>query len=373
MMRVPFVNLGAQFEPLADQLTDTFLRVCRSGQFIMGEEVQRFEQGLASISGTKHVISVANGTDALVLALKVLGIGPGDEVVTAPNSFIASAGAIALVGADIRFADVGADYNLDPACVSAVITDKTKAIIPVHLTGNPADMDALATIAESKGIVLIEDAAQAIGAFYKGRPVGCLGRLACFSLHPLKNFHLMGDAGFISTNDDELATKLRQMRNHGLINRDESVAWGYNSRLDALQAALGNVKLPYFSVWTKRFKEIALAYRNGLQNFVNCPLQRTDDEAVYHNFVVQVNEREALMNALSERGIDTKIHYPIPLHLMRAAENLPYSEGDFPVAECQSKRIMSLPIYPELTDEQVQYVIDNIVSLVKELKLEKVS
>lgn len=373
MMRVPFVNLGAQFDSLEAKLTTTFQRVCRSGQFIMGEEVERFEEGLAKVCDAKHVIAVANGTDALILALKALGIGPGDEVITAPNSFIASAGAIGVVGADIRFADVGDDYNLDPAEVRAAITAKTKAIIVVHLTGNPADMDAINAIAEEHGIAVIEDAAQAIDAEYQGRKVGSLGRLACFSLHPLKNFHLMGDAGFISTNDSELADRLRRMRNHGLINRDESVEWGLNSRLDALQAALGNVKLPYLAAWTERFREIAAMYHYGLKDYVCCPFVRPEDKPVYHNFVIQVEQREVLMQRLSDQGIDTKIHYPIPLHLMQAAKDLPYQPGSFPVTERQSKHILSLPIYPELTDEQVLYVIGTMVALVKELDLKKVS
>lgn len=361
MMRVPFVNLGAQFEQLEAELTDAFVRVGRSGQYILGDEVSRFEQGLAEVCQTSQAISVANGTDALVLALKALNIGPGDEVITAPNSFIASAGAIAAVGAEIRFADVGEDYNLDPIQVEQAITQRTKAIIVVHLTGNPADMDALAAIARPRGIALIEDAAQAIDASYRGRKVGSLGDIACFSLHPLKNLHLMGDAGFISTSNEELAERMRLLRNHGLLNRDEAQEWAMNSRLDALQAALGNIKLAHLSRWTARFREIARVYHQHLAEVVHCPLHRAEDQPVYHNFVIQVDKRSELMQALAEVGVDTKIHYPIPLHLMQAAKQLPYQRGSFPVAERQASRILSLPIYPELTDAQVDYVATQVV------------
>ncbi|MBR9884465.1 MAG: DegT/DnrJ/EryC1/StrS family aminotransferase [Oceanospirillales bacterium] len=361
MTRVPFVNLGAQFEPLEAELTEVFQRICRSGQYIQGEEVTRFESGLAELCDSRFAISVANGTDALILALKALDIGPGDEVITAPNSFIASAGAIAAVGAEIRFADVGEDYNLDPIAVEAAITPKTRAILAVHLTGNPADMDALAAIAKPRGIHLIEDAAQAIDATYKGRKVGSLGDIACFSLHPLKNLHLMGDAGFITTSDQALAERLGRLRNHGLINRDEAGEWGLNSRLDAMQAAFGNIKLRHLPRWTERFRQIAAYYLEQFQGRLQSPLSRAEDRPVYHNLVLQVARRSALMDALADVGIDTKIHYPIPLHLMRAARNLPYQRGSFPVTERQSERILSLPIYPELTDTQVEYVAQQVL------------
>lgn len=359
MTHVPFVNLAAQFRDLEPELTEAFLAVGRSGQFILGPEVTSFESELSPFCGGVEIVSVANATDGLTLILKAMEIGPGDEVITAPNSFIASAGSIAAAGAVIRFADVGADYNLDPASVEAAITPRTKAIIPVHLTGNPADMDALMAIASRHGLKVIEDAAQAIGARYRGKLVGSLGHAACFSLHPLKNLGLMGDAGFISTPDPQLADSLRRLRNHGLINRDESVRWGLNSRLDALQAAMGRVKLRRLHEWTKRFQAIAAFYREGMAGLAECPTFRPEDSPVYHNFVVQIDDRERVMAALNALGVETKIHYPIPLHLMTAAQGLGYGRGSFPNAERQSLRIMSLPIYPELTEAQLHHVIES--------------
>lgn len=334
----------------------------------MGEDVTHFEQGLAQLCETDFALSVGNGTDALILALKALHIGAGDEVITAPNSFIASAGAIAAVGATIKFADVGLDYNLDVESVAKVITDKTKAIIAVHLTGNPADIDALSAIAKPKNIKIIEDAAQAIGASYKSKRVGSLGDVACFSLHPLKNFHLLGDAGFITTNDNVLAEEIKLLRNHGLFNRDESAKWGLNSRCDTLQAAIGLCKLPYLSLWTARFQSIAERYYELLSPHVTCPLYAKHNNPVFHNFVIQVDDREELIAKLAECGIDTKVHYPIPLHLMKAAKGLGYKQGSFPQAESQAKRILSLPIYPELTDEQVEHVINSIIACLPAIK-----
>ena len=360
-LRVPFVNVAAQFSVMEDELVDVFKRVGRSGMYVMGEDTHSFDKALADVCETKYALSVGNGTDALILALRALNIGVGDEVITAPNSFIASAGAISAVGATIKFADVGADYNLDIDSVNAAITDKTKAIIAVHLTGNPVDIDALKTVTEPRSIKIIEDAAQAIGATYKNKKVGSLGDIGCFSLHPLKNFHLLGDAGFISTNNKTLADEINLLRNHGLFNRDESAKWGLNSRCDTLQAAIGLAKIPHLSSWTSRFQEIAKRYHHLLKLHVQCPVWSSDNCPVFHNFVIQVDNREKLMSELSSRGIDTKIHYPIPIHLMKAAQNLGYKAGDFPQAESQAKRILSLPIYPELTDDQVDHVAQCII------------
>lgn len=359
-MHVPFVNLAAQFIQLEDELVAAFKHTGRAGAYILGGEVECFEYGLATICASRYAVSVANGTDALVLVLKAWGIGAGDEVITAPNSFVASAGAIVAVGATPVYVDVSDDLNIDPLKIRDAITPKTKAIIPVHLTGNPADMDAINAIAKQHNLKVLEDAAQAIGATYKGRPVGSLGDAAAFSLHPLKNLHLLGDAGFIITNDEGLYAQLLQLRNHGLINRNESAQWGYNSRLDAIQAAFGNVKLKYFAGWTERFVEIAKLYHAHLKDYVQCPIVDPNNQAVFHNFVIQVPNRDQLMAYLAEKDIETKIHYPIPLHLMACSSGLGYQKGDFPEAEKQSERIMSLPIYPELTNEQALYVCQQI-------------
>jgi len=355
-MHVPFVNLGAQFVPLENQFVDALKRVGRTGGYILGDEVETFESALARACGTRHAVTVANGTDALILVLKAWGIGPGDEVITVPNSFIATAGAIVAVGAHPVFVDVAEDFNIDAKKIEAAITPATKAIIPVHLTGNPADMNAINEIAGSAGIKVLEDAAQAIGAKYKGKLVGSLGDAAAFSLHPLKNLHLMGDGGFVSTDDSQLYELLIQLRNHGLVDRNESARWGLNSRLDAMQAAFGNIKLGYLQEWTRRFREIAQLYQKHLTSTVQCPIINTGNEAVFHNFVIRVPDRAQFMAFLAEKGIETKIHYPVPLHLMKCSAELGYRHGDFPVTECQSEQIVSLPIYPELTDEQIEYV-----------------
>jgi dTDP-4-amino-4,6-dideoxygalactose transaminase len=359
-MDVPFVNLALQFKALEKELTQEFCRVGYSGNYVMGPEVVEFEAALAKLCNVKQAISVGNGTDALELILQAYGIGDGDEVITAPNSFIASAGAIAAVGATPIFVDVGEDYNIDVSLISNAITEKTKAIIPVHLTGNPADMDAINVIAAQYGLKVIEDAAQAIGAEYKGRPVGCLSDAAAFSLHPLKNFHLLGDAGFISTNDENLAAHIRKIKNHGLINRDESATWGRNSRLDSMQAAFGLIKLKHLSNWTARFQEIADIYLNELDGIVNLPVSPKVNSAVYHNFVIRVEDRTKLMSYLGDNNIGCKIHYPIPLHLMGCSKELGYKKGSFPVTEKQAGSILSLPIYPELANEQVLYVSQKI-------------
>ena len=353
-MKVPFVNLSAQFNELELEFIDALKRVGRTGGYILGQEVESFEAGLAKICGTEYAVSVANGTDALMLVLKAWGIGAGDEVITVTNSFIASGGAIAATGAKPVFVDVSEDLNINPSIIEPAISAKTKAIIPVHLTGTPAKMDEINSIANKYNLKVLEDAAQAIGATYKGIPVGGLGNAAAFSLHPLKNLHLLGDAGFISTNDSNLYEDLIKLRNHGLVNRNESVQWGFNSRLDALQAAFGNIKLKYFEQWTKRFQQIAEQYDRALNSYVQCPIVEKGNTAVFHNFVIKTLKRDQLISFLADKGVETKIHYPIPLHLMGCSSGLGYQQGDFPVAELQSEQIMSLPIYPELTESPLK-------------------
>ncbi len=359
-IKVPFVNLPAQYLALRAELLATVDEVLSSGTYILGEHVNRFEENFAHYCQVKHAIAVANATDALWLVLKALGVGPGHEVITAPNSFIASAGAIAAVDATPVFVDVGADYNLNPALLEQVISKKTKVIMPVHLTGRAADMDAINEIAAKHDLYVVEDAAQAVGARYKTKRVGGLGIAACFSLHPLKNLHLYGDGGIITTNDKTLANDLRQLRNHGLENRDACARWGYNSRLDSLQAALGVVKLRHLESWTARFQEIAQFYRQGLQGKVSLPPEDVEQESVYHNFVIRLADRDALMAYLMSKGIETKVHYPIPIHLQKPAAQYGYKIGDFPESEAQCKSVLSLPIYPELRDEQVALVIAEI-------------
>jgi dTDP-4-amino-4,6-dideoxygalactose transaminase len=361
-IKVPFVALGRQFEAYEPELIEIFRSVGRSGAYVHGPQVAEFEEAAAKACGVSHAVAVANGTDALILPLRSWGIGPGDEVITAPNSFIASAGAIAAVGAQIRFADIEEDLNISPAAIEKAITKKTKAIMPVHLTGRPARMDEINAIARAHNLFVIEDAAQAIGASLNGRPVGSLGHAAGFSLHPLKNLHVHGDGGFITTNDEKLAQHLRILRNHGLLDRDTCSEWALNSRLDSLHAAIGTFKFKHLDAWTRRFREIADRYREGLKDCVRVPVDRPGEVAVYHNFVVLADRRDELMAYLLARGVETKIHYPILLHLQPAARGLGYKEGDFPVAEATSKKQMSLPIYPELREDEIVCVIEAIRS-----------
>lgn len=360
-MKVPYINLALQHQNIKQELLAAVENVLVSGQFILGEEVKKFEQSFAKIAGAKYAIGVDNGTDALVLALKALGIGKGDEVITAPNSYLASASCIGQVGATIVFADVREDFNLDPKKVERAITKRTKAVIAVHLTGRPADMGALVKICKKKKIHLIEDCAQAVSAEYNGQRVGSFGIINTFSLHPLKNLSAAGDGGVITTNSEKLYTWLTLARNHGLKNRDECDFWSMNSRLDNLQAAILNVKLKYFERWTERRREIAALYYSRLSGlYLVVPHDKPNEKAVYHTFIIQAKLRDELQYFLAKNEIETKVHYPIPIHFQKAAKGTGYKRGSFPVTENQVKSILSLPVYPELTNEQVNFVCDKI-------------
>jgi len=360
--KVPFVNLGLQYLSLRNEILYEFDRLSQKGSYILGEEVDRFEKELAHYCETQYAISIGNGGDALFLTLKALGVGVGDEVITAANSFIASAWAIADTGAKVVYADVGADYNLDPKEFESKITSKTKAVMPVHLTGRPAAMDEILATAKKHNLFVIEDAAQAIGARYKGKRVGGLSNAGCFSLHPLKNLHVHGDGGAVVTNDKNLDHKLRLLRNHGLVNRDECVMWGHNSRLDTIQAAIASLKLKKLDEWNGRFREIAARYQAELNEVVEVPKALAHEECIYHRFIVMVNRREELQAHLLKEGIETKVNYPIPLHLQPVSREMGYGEGNFPVTEAQAKKILSLPIYAEMTDAQVDLVIQGVKS-----------
>jgi dTDP-4-amino-4,6-dideoxygalactose transaminase len=292
--------------------------------------------------------------------MKALNIGPGDEVITCPNSFIASAWTIIATGAKPVFVDVGEDFNMDPLAIRSKISRNTKAILPIHLTGRIADMHSINLIAKEYGLFVIEDAAQAFGARYHNKRAGSLGDIAGFSLHPLKNLGVYGDGGLITTNNAKLHHKILKLRNHGLINRDECEIWGFNSRLDTMQAAFGLIKLNHIDDWNKRCRHIANLYRKHLSDFVITPQDRDNEEPVYHNFVIRTEFRDELMLFLAEKGIGTRIHYPIPIHLQQAAKDLGYALGDFPTTESYMHSMMSLPIFPELTDSEIQYVIETI-------------
>lgn len=360
MITVPYVNLALQHRDLKPQLLAAVEKVLDHGNFILGPEVSAFEERFAAYCGTRYAVGVDNGTSALFLTLRSLGIGPGDEVITATNSFLASASAIALAGARPVLVDVRDDYNIDPERVEAAITPRTKAIIPVHLTGRPADMDAILDIANRHGLYVVEDCAQAVGAAYRGRRVGSFGIAGCFSLHPLKTLNAIGDGGVITTNDPKLYATLRKARNHGLRNRDECEFWSYNCRLDTIQAAMLLVKMDYLDQWTSARRANAALYQAELHDVVRVPEDKPHEYAVYHTFVVQAERRDELQRYLQARGIETKVHYPIPIHLQDAAKGLGYHRSAFPVTEKLTQRILSLPIYPELTEAQRNEVVHAI-------------
>ena len=361
-MNIPFVSIGKQFEPLKEEFIQVFKEIGASGQYIMGEALEDFENEIANYCETKYALGLANGSDALFLALKAMDIGEGDEVITCPNSFIASAWVIESTKAKTVFVDCAEDYNIDVNKIEDAITSKTKAILPVHLTGRPAHMDEINNIAKKNGLRVLEDSAQAIGAKYKGKRVGGLGDAAGFSLHPLKNLGVIGDGGVFTTNDEHLYETVKKLRNHGLKNRDECELWGFNSRLDALQARIASIKLKHLDNWNNRFREIADIYRENLSDIVVTPIDFDHEESVYHNFVIRVEAeiRDKLMDFMLSKGVETKIHYPIPIHLQECSKNLEYKAGDFPRTEAYAKEMISLPIYPELNDSEIDIVINTL-------------
>jgi dTDP-4-amino-4,6-dideoxygalactose transaminase len=360
MQRVKFVNLGKQYIKHREEILAKFDEISKQGAYILSEEVEEFEKNFAEYCDTRYAVSVGNGSDALFMCLLSLGIGQGDEVITVPNSFIATAWVIARTGARIVFVDVGDDMNIDPQLVEPAISEHTKAIIPVHLTGRVANMDAIQTIADKHNLFIIEDAAQATGAKYRGKRAGSFGICAGFSLHPLKNLHIHGDGGVITTDDQDLFEKLMKYRNHGLINRDECEFWGMNSRLDSIQAGIANIKLRYLDEWNGRFRQIANIYTEGLKDCVIVPKIKDYEEPIYHRYMIRCSGRDDLQRFLDGNGIETKINYPIPLHLQPAAASLGYKKGDFSVTEKMAGTILSLPIYPELENDKVYYVIEKI-------------
>jgi dTDP-4-amino-4,6-dideoxygalactose transaminase len=357
--RVPYTDFPEQFRQSKADTLGIVERIFSRGSFILGEEVEALEKDFARYCGVAHAVGVANGTDAIALVLKALGIGPGHEVITAPNSFVATAGAIRQAGARPVFVDVRDDFNLDPTRLESAITPNTRALMPVHLTGQCADMDPILEIAKRHGLPVIEDAAQSVGGRYRGRTAGSFGAAACFSFHPLKNLNAAGDAGIITTDDAALASQLRQLRNHGLKSRNEVAQWGFNSRLDALQAALLRHRLQGLGEVVSKRRRLADRYRTALRG-VELPVVHPNAEHVYHLFVVQTDRRDDLQRFLSERGIETKIHYPIPIHLQAAARELGLGLGSFPVAEAQAGRILSLPIHQFLTDSQADWVARSV-------------
>jgi dTDP-4-amino-4,6-dideoxygalactose transaminase len=362
MDEIKFVNLPFQQEKYEKEIKKSLDNLLKKGDFILGQAVNEFEGKMAEYCQTKYALGVNSGTDALVLSMKALGIEKGEEIITVANSFIATAGAIVACGAKPVFVDVGKDYLIDTNKIERAITNKTKAIIPVHLTGRMADMDSISEIAEKYDLKIIEDSCQAIGAEYNGQKAGSLGDTGCFSLHPLKNLNVFGDGGVITTNNQEIYEKIKKSRNHGLKNRNEVDFFGYNSRLDTFQASIALKKLEDIEkVVEKRRKNAGLySYATNLTNIELPADQRENGRDVYHLFVIQCDKRDELQAFLKENKIGSAIHYPIPIHLQKASQYLGYKKGDLPETEKQASRILSLPVHEDLTTHEVFRVINSI-------------
>jgi dTDP-4-amino-4,6-dideoxygalactose transaminase len=359
----PFLDLKAQFASISDEVTTRVLDVLNSQHFILGPEVEAFENEVAAWNSSQSAVACASGSDALLLALMALGIGPGDEVVTTPYTFVATVGCIARLGAKPVFVDIDPDtFNLDPANLRAAITSATRAILPVHLFGCPVDLDAVLSVARANSIAVIEDAAQAIGARFHNRAVGNAGAMGCFSFFPAKNLGCAGDGGLVVSNDPTLAERLRILRTHGSRKRYSYELVGMNSRLDALQAAILRVKLPYLNKWTEARRRnaenyIALLAEFGVETDVRIPKAPEYAYHVYNQFTIRTPNRDALRSHLSACGIPTEIYYPSPLHLQPAFAYLGHRPGDYPESERACREALSLPIYPELPSEQQLMVV----------------
>ncbi|HLI30705.1 MAG TPA: DegT/DnrJ/EryC1/StrS family aminotransferase [Terriglobia bacterium] len=362
----PFVDLKAQFAALREDLMAAVSRVFESQQFILGREVEALEQELAAMLEVKEAVTCASGTAALELALQALGIGPSDEVITTPFTFVATGGAVAQLRARPVFVDIEPrTFNLDPSLIEPSITSKTRAIIPVHLFGLPSELDSMLEIARRHKLAVVEDAAQAIGARYQGRPVGGFGTAGCFSFFPSKNLGAAGDGGLIATQDSQLADRLRLIRVHGSRERYHYEMLGTNSRLDGLQAAVLRVKLRHLSEWTRRRQEAARRYDTlfaeaGLGNQIALPSVPAGRTHVYNQYVIRCQQRDALREFLRKHGIPAEIYYPVPLHLQPAFASLGYRAGQFPVAEAACAEVLALPIYPELKESHQRAVVEAI-------------
>lgn len=363
--RIPLVDLGAQYRTIREEIMPAIEAVIGSSAFIHGPFVAAFEREMAAFAHARHCVGSANGTEAIFVALKALGVKPGDEVITVANTFTATAEAIEWTGARPVLVDVDpADHLIDPAAVAAAVTSRTVGIVPVHLFGQPARMPEIRAIADRHGLFVVEDAAQAHGASEGGRPVGALSQAATYSFYPGKNLGAYGDAGAVTTNDPALEQQIRLIGDHGRVGRYEHAVVGYGSRLDGLQAAILSVKLRHLAEWTGQRRRLAARYDALLADVpgLRSVRPREDTVAVYHLYVVEVapEHRDPLRDWLDRHGIDSGIHYPIPLHLQATYEHLDLAEGAFPVAEAKAKQIVSLPIYPELTEAQQDHIVTTL-------------
>jgi len=362
-MKIPLLDLKKQYLSIKKEIDQAIKRVLNSTQFILGENVQKFEKEFSKFCGTKYAIGVGNGTDALYLSLRALNISKGDEVIIPVNTFIATAEAITLNGAKPVFVDIDLNtFNIDPEKIEKAITKKTKAIIPVHLFGQPADMSPILKIARKYRLYVIEDCAQAHRAKYKNKKIGSIGDVACFSFFPGKNLGAYGDAGIVITNNKKLAQKIHMLRNHGREKKYIHRMEGINSRLDEIQAAILRVKLKHLNKWNKARQKNAKIYDKLFRNMndIITPRIIKNTQSVYYFYTICVKNRKKIQKKLKEKGVSTGIHYPVPLHLQPAYKYLGHKRGDFPKAEKQSNEILSLPIYPELAEKQIKFIVNII-------------
>ncbi|MDR2017699.1 MAG: DegT/DnrJ/EryC1/StrS family aminotransferase [Syntrophobacterales bacterium] len=365
-MNVPFLDLKAQYLSIQDDIKSAMQEVLEKTAFAGGPFVSQFEKDFAEFCGCREAVGVGSGTDALWVALLGLGIGPGDEVITVPDTFIATAEAISYCGAKPVFVDVEEQsYNMDPSLLEAAITTKTKAIIPVHIFGQTADMDPILEIAKKYNLFVVEDACQAHGSLYKGKPAGSMGNAGCFSFYPGKNLGAYGEAGAVVTNNPELADKMKMFRDHGQAKKYYHGMIGWNARMDGFQGAILGVKLKHLSPWNDSRRRNAAKYSellSGLGDIV-VPKEMSYARHVYHIYAIRVKNRDAFMNSLVEKGVNCGIHYPVPVHLQEAYSSLGLKKGSFPVAEKCADEFVSLPMFAELTDEQIEYVADTVKSI----------
>ena len=359
-MKIPYVNLSYKHKS-KKELISIFEKVLDKGQFVGGEEIDLFEKKIAKLCGTNYAVALNSGTDALTLALHLLGVRRGDEVITPPNSFIASTAVIVHLGAKPVFVDVLSDQNIDPKKIQNVITKKTKVIMPVHLSGRMSQMDKIMSIAKKNNISVVEDAAQSVGSKYKNKMSGSYGDFGCFSAHPLKNLNALGDSGYLTTNSFKYYKKIKSLSNHGMENRNIVKNFGHVSRMDNLQAAFLNYKLKNLNKVIEQRRKNALIYMKGLdRRFVFFNNETKDEFNTYHTFVVQVSSRNKLKKYLLDKGIGTSIHYPVPIHLQPASKFLGYKKGDFKNTEMQSQKILTLPVNEGLSDSEIKFICKNI-------------
>ncbi|RJQ52728.1 MAG: DegT/DnrJ/EryC1/StrS family aminotransferase [Actinobacteria bacterium] len=363
-MAIPLLDLKAQYAPIRPQIDEAIDEVISSAAFIGGQKVKRLEEEIAALCGTKHAVGCASGTDALILILDALGVGAGDEVITTPFTFVATAEAISQVGATPVFADIRPDtYSVDPAAIEAALTDRTRAIMPVHIFGQAAEMDEINRMAAEHGLFVVEDACQAIGGAYKGRPVGSLGHAAAFSFFPSKNLGCAGDGGAITTDDEALAAAMAKLRTHGTGKKYYHDLLGFNSRLDALQAAILLVKLPYLAEWNEARRRKAEVYDSLFEGTqVVAPVRMAEVEHVYHLYIVRSPKRDAIIEALKAAEIGSGVYYPVPLHRQEVYRSLGYAEGSLPVAEKACNETLALPLFPEIGEEQQREVAQTVLS-----------